>query len=185
MASRTSFGPSALATPANAVTLARLLATPLLLAVVLARPSSWVTFGVWAVLAGTDGADGYLARRHGTTVSGAFLDPLADKFLVLAAMVALVAKRVFWWVPVALIAGREAVISGYRSVQARRGISVPARPGAKVKTVVQDLAVAVALMPPAKGHYWIAEGILWGAAALTVVTGIQYLTDGRRVPGAV
>jgi CDP-diacylglycerol--glycerol-3-phosphate 3-phosphatidyltransferase len=182
---RTRFGASALATPANAITLVRLLSTPLLLAVVLARPSSWATFSLWVVLAGTDGFDGLVARRHGTTTSGAFLDPLADKFLVLAAMVALVAKGVFWWLPVAVIAAREAVISGYRSVVARRGISVPARRGAKVKTVIQDLAVGVALLPSAKGHYWIAEGLLWGAAALTVVTGMQYLSDGRRAPRAV
>jgi CDP-diacylglycerol--glycerol-3-phosphate 3-phosphatidyltransferase len=182
---RARFGSSALATPANAITLARLAAAPLLLVVVLASPSSWATFAVWTVLAGTDGFDGYVARRHGTTTSGAFLDPLADKALVLAAMVALVAKGVFWWLPVAVIAGREAVISAYRSVVARRGISVPARPGAKVKTVIQDLAVGIALLPPAKGHYWIAEGLLWGATALTVVTGIQYLSDGRRLPRAV
>ena len=182
---RARFGQSALATPANAITLARLAAAPLLLVVVLASPSSWWTFALWMVLAGTDGFDGYVARRHGTTTSGAFLDPLADKCLVLAAMVALVAKGVFWWFPVAVIAAREAVISGYRSVVARRGISVPARPGAKVKTVIQDLAVGIALLPPAKGHYWIAEGLLWGATALTVVTGIQYLSDGRRLPRAV
>ena len=95
----------------------------------------------------TDGVDGYLARRHGTTRSGAFLDPLADKVLVLGAMVALVAKGVFWWLPVALIAVREVGISAYRSLLGRRGISVPARGLAKVKTVVQEVAVGFALLP--------------------------------------
>jgi CDP-diacylglycerol--glycerol-3-phosphate 3-phosphatidyltransferase len=184
-ARRARFGSSALATPANAITLVRLASAPLLFVVVLASPSSWWSFSLWMVLAGTDGFDGFVARRHGTTTSGAFLDPLADKCLVLGAMVGLVAKGVFWWFPVLVIAAREAVISGYRSRGAPRGISVPARPGAKVKTVIQDLAVAVALLPSAKGHYWIAEGLLWAAAALTVVTGIQYLADGRRSPRAV
>jgi CDP-diacylglycerol---glycerol-3-phosphate 3-phosphatidyltransferase len=183
---RASFGPSALATPANLVTIARLMSTPVLFAVVLASPSSWGTFALWVVLAGTDGVDGIIARRHGTTTSGAFLDPLADKFLVLAAMVALSIQSVFAWAPVVIIAAREAVISGYRSIVARQGISVPARPGAKVKTVIQDLAVGVALLPSATpDHLWVAEGLLWGAAALTVVTGIQYLVDGRRTARAV
>src|SRR5687768_3126625 len=121
------FGPSALATPANAVTMARLAATPILLALVLDDPQSWTTFVCWTVLACTDGVDGFLARRHGTTRSGAFLDPLADKFLVLGAMAALVVEDVFWWVPVAIVAGRELVISAYRTVASRQGVSVPAR----------------------------------------------------------
>ena len=86
------------------------------------------------MLAGTDGLDGWLARRQGTTRSGAFLDPLADKVLVLGAMSALVAIDRWWWVPVALIAAREIAISLYRSWVARQGVSVPARPLAKVKT---------------------------------------------------
>jgi hypothetical protein len=82
------FGPSALATPANAVTVTRLVAAPLLLLLLLDQHTSWVAIAAWAILAGTDGVDGWLARRHGTTRSGAFLDPLADKFLVFAAMIA-------------------------------------------------------------------------------------------------
>src|SRR3954454_5121933 len=110
----TSFGPSALATPANAVTMGRVAATPLLLAVILSSGASWPVFVLWVILAGTDGLDGILARRHRTTRSGAFLDPLADKFLVLGAMIALVAKGQFWWLPVGLIAAREVAMSGYR-----------------------------------------------------------------------
>ena len=102
-----SFGPSALATPANAVTIGRLLfAPPLWLLVVTVGPS-YVTLVLWIVLAATDGLDGYLARRHGTTRSGAFLDPLADKALVLGAMWAIVAIDEFWWVPVGLITVRD------------------------------------------------------------------------------
>ena len=106
-----SFGPSALATPANAVTIARLLfAPPLWLLIVVSGPS-YVAVGLWIVLAATDGVDGYVARRMGTTRSGAFLDPLADKALVLGAMWALVAAGGFWWLPVALITVRELAIS--------------------------------------------------------------------------
>ncbi|HEX2039553.1 MAG TPA: CDP-alcohol phosphatidyltransferase family protein [Acidimicrobiales bacterium] len=178
------FGPSALATPANAVTIGRLAATPVLLALVLARPQSWWTLACWIVLAGTDGVDGYLARRHGTTRSGAFLDPLADKFLVLGAMAALVVEDVFWWLPVALIAGRELLISAYRMVVGRHGVSVPARSWAKVKTVVQDVAVGFAVLPldvPTS----VADTLLWAGVALALVTGAQYLLDARVSADAV
>ena len=179
MASET-FGPSALATPANAVTMLRVALTPVLLAVVAGGGDSWPALAFWFVLSATDGLDGFLARRQGTTRSGAFLDPLADKFLVLGAMVVLVAKNVFWWVPVALIAFREAVISGYRSVMGRRGVSIPARRAAKLKTVVQELAVGFALLPLTADDRWIFNIALAVAVVLTLFTGAQYLIDGAR-----
>jgi CDP-diacylglycerol--glycerol-3-phosphate 3-phosphatidyltransferase len=182
----TSFGPSALATPANALTIARLASTPLLLAVVLGAGSdgSWLAVSVWFVLSCTDGVDGWLARRHGTTASGAFLDPLADKVVVLGAMAALVVNDVFWWLPVLLIAGREVAISAYRSWMGRRGVSVPARPLAKAKTLVQDLAVGFALLPmTAETHPGVAGSFLWLAVALTLVSGTHYLVDGAKLAG--
>jgi CDP-diacylglycerol---glycerol-3-phosphate 3-phosphatidyltransferase len=180
------FGPSALATPANGVTVARLLATPVVLVLVLSYGTSWLTVAAWFALSCTDGVDGWLARRHGTTRSGAFLDPLADKFLVLGAMFALVIDGRFWWLPVALITIREVGISLYRSWVARQGVSVPARPLGKAKTVVQDLAVGAALLPTIGDHTpGIAVALLYLAVVLTVVSGAQYLIDGRRVRVAV
>ena len=178
------FGPSALATPANAVTMARLVVTPLLLAVVLARADSWASFAFWTVMAGTDGVDGYVARRQGTTRSGAFLDPLADKFLVLGAMAALVALGRFWWLPVAVIAVREVGISVWRAKVGRRGVSVPAKNLAKAKTVVQAASVGLALLPPTAGTA-LPSALLWVALALTVVTGLQYVWPARRSPRAL
>ncbi len=179
--SSATFGPSALATPANAVTVARLVVTPVLLAVIVVEGASWGALAFWVLLASTDGLDGYLARRQGTTRSGAFLDPLADKALVLGALVALVVRGAFWWVPVALVAVREVVISVYRSWMGRRGVSIPASWWAKVKTVVQEIAVGFALLPvTATDHRWVSNGVLWVAVGLTLVTGAQYLLDGRR-----
>jgi CDP-diacylglycerol---glycerol-3-phosphate 3-phosphatidyltransferase len=176
------FGPSALATPANAVTLARVVALPLLIALIMGTGTEWLALAAWVVLAGSDCVDGWLARRHGTTRSGAFLDPLADKILVLGAMAALVAKGVLWWVPVAIIAVREVALSAYRSYVGRRGVSVPARLQAKVKTWVQAVAVGLAIAPVSgDGYRGFLIGVLWAAVALTVVTGVQYLWDGRRV----
>ena len=65
-----------------------------------------------------------VVRKHGTTRSGAFLDPLADKVLVLGASWALVASGTFWWLPVLLITVREIGISAFRSWYARHGIAV-------------------------------------------------------------
>ena len=178
------FGPSALATPANAVTVARLVVTPVLLALILGEGDSWPAFAFWVVLSATDWIDGHLARRQGVTRSGAFLDPLADKFLVIGAMYALVAEDVFWWVPVTLMAVREVVISLYRTWMGRRGVSVPARWWAKVKTVVQQFAVAFALLPLTADHRLVANIGLWASVGLALFTGVQYLLDGRRAATA-
>ena len=176
-----SFGPSALLTPANAVTIARLLISPILLVMIASGGDSWPAVGFWIVLAGTDGVDGYLARRHGTTRSGAFLDPLADKVLVLGALLVLAAKGVFGWLPVLLITGRETVMSLYRAQLGRRGIAVPARWSAKVKTVVQEVAIGFALLPlTASRATWVATSLLWVGVALAFVSFAQYLLDGRK-----
>ncbi len=180
------FGPSALATPANAVTLARILILPLLVILILDEGSEWPALALWVVLASSDCFDGWLARRHGATRSGAFLDPLADKFLVIGAMVALVAKGVLWWLPVALMAVREVALSAYRSYVGRRGVSVPARLQAKVKTWVQAVAVGLAIAPVSGDAYRaLLIVVLWAAVALTLVTGAQYLWDGRKVIAAL
>jgi CDP-diacylglycerol--glycerol-3-phosphate 3-phosphatidyltransferase len=174
------FGPSALATPANAVTAARVLITPVLLLLILGVGPSWPALVLWVALASTDGVDGYIARRQGTTRSGAFLDPLADKLLVLGALWALVVEGGLWWLPVALITLREVAMSAYRSWVGRRGTSIPARGTAKLKTVVQAVAVGVALCPPlARDATWLVSSVLWAAVVLTVVSGYQYLRDGR------
>jgi CDP-diacylglycerol--glycerol-3-phosphate 3-phosphatidyltransferase len=175
------FGPSALATPANLLTIARLVLTIPLLALILDRGATWEALTMWIVLCVSDGVDGHLARRHGTTRSGAFLDPLADKVLVLGAMAALVVNGTFWWLPVLLIAARELGIQAFRSFWVKRGLAVPATVLAKAKTVTQELAVGFALLPlTASDATWIAVLLLWAAVALTVVTGLQYVRAGSR-----
>ena len=177
------FGPSAVATPANALSMLRVIAAPAFgVLVAMTGPDSWLLWALWTLLAISDRLDGQLARRHGVTRSGAFLDPLADKLLVLAALGALSGLGELSWVPVALIAAREAAMSAFRVHAGRRGISVPARGLAKVKTLVQDLAVGFALFPPVGGPYpEVARAILWLAVALTLYTGVEYLVDARRL----
>jgi CDP-diacylglycerol--glycerol-3-phosphate 3-phosphatidyltransferase len=172
------FGPGAIATPANAVTAIRLfLAVPTLVLVVQVG-ASWSTFAMWTVLACTDGLDGWLARRDGTTRSGAFLDPLADKFLVVGGFLALAVRGDFGLVPVVLVVGRELSISTYRSLAARRGISLPARQLGKWKTFIQLCAVGAVLMPPTADVTWLTLTILWVAVTLTVVSALDIVLRG-------
>lgn len=174
------YGPSALATPANFLTVLRLLIAPLLFAMISHKPSGWLVWFVWTVLSLTDGIDGWIARRYGTTRSGAFLDPLADKVLVLGGMFSLVAVGRFPAWPVAIIAVREVFISLYRVYWGRRGLAVPARQSAKLKTLVQSLAVGAVLMPPLTDITWLADGLLYLGAGLAVVSAAQYVIDGSR-----
>ena len=176
----TTFGPSALLTPANVITILRLLATPLLVSLIMVWGANWGTMVLWGVLSFTDGIDGWVARRQGTTRSGAFLDPLADKVVVLGALVALSAKGIVWWLPVAIIAVREVGMSVYRSVVGRQGVSIPARTTAKVKTLLQDVAIGLCLIPPLSAHHGVLVVAIWVAVAMTVFTGVQYYLDGRR-----
>ena len=164
------FGPGAIATPANAVTTIRLLLAVPTLVLVVRVGASWTTFTMWTVLACTDGVDGWLARRDGTTRSGAFLDPLADKFLVVGGFLALAVRGDFVWLPVVLVVGRELSISTYRSLAARRGISVPARQLGKWKTFLQLCAVGAVLLPLTADGVWFQQTILWIAVTLTVVS---------------
>lgn len=177
---RHGFGPTALATPANGVTVARLLATPVVVVMVAVSGPTWPALVVALAIGLTDGLDGWLARRQGPTRSGAFMDPLADKVIVLGLLAVVAARSEVSWAPVAVIAAREVGMSVYRSVMGRRGVSIPARPLAKLKTLVQGLAAAACLVPPLAAHHGALDAGLWVAAAFTVVSGVQYLVDGRR-----
>jgi CDP-diacylglycerol--glycerol-3-phosphate 3-phosphatidyltransferase len=178
------FEASARVTPANAITLLRILASPVMVVLIVEAGPSWAALAVWVALASTDFLDGWVARRQGATTSGAFLDPLADKCLVLGALGALAAAGHVGWTPVVLIAGRELAVSAYRSVVARRGVSVPARPLAKLKTASQDLAVGLLLAPGiADRQPALGRDLLWVAVLLALLSGAQYVVDGYRQHG--
>ena len=184
MNATTRFDASRVMTPANALTLARIVLSPPLFALILLaddrRGASWAAFVLGVVIALTDNLDGKLARRWGTTRSGAFLDPLADKIVVLGVMFCLVAVDRYHWVPVAIVTVREVAISVWRSRWARRGVAIPARRSAKHKTLVQGVALLTAVLPPLEHHALPIDLLLWVAVAFTVITGLQYALDGQR-----
>lgn len=165
--------------PANLVTMSRIALAPFVIAAIYwFAPAWWVLiFGFLAMI--TDKVDGYLARRHGVTDLGTFLDPIADKVMVLGAFAVLVVLEWMWWVPATLIAVREFAMSWWRSKLARHSISVPARRLAKYKTWFQSVTVAVALVPGVMDNArWLVTSLLWFSVVITWVTFAQYLADG-------
>ena len=160
--------------------MARLLAAPVYVVMLVVWGASWINVVVGIILAGSDGLDGYIARRHGTTRSGAFLDPLADKACVLGAFFTLAAQGHLPWLPVILITIREVGMQLYRSWVGRRGVSIPARKSAKLKTLVQDFAIGTVIIPPLAHQDSLQLAMIWFACALTLYTGAEYLLDGRR-----
>ena len=177
-----SFPIAGLASPANLVTFSRIMASPVLFWLILEaedrRGTSWAAFFLGVVFGVSDLFDGRIARATGVTRTGAFLDPLADKIVVLGCAVSLVAVDRIHWLPVAIIALRELWVSAIRVQFARQGLSVPARPLAKWKAFVQGLALLFAVMPTLEDHEWLVDISLWAAVAITVVTGWQYVRDG-------
>ncbi len=172
-------GSSGWALAANALTVARVILAPILVLLLLQQNPWWATFWVGVAAALTDFFDGRFARRSTPTTLGAFLDPLADKAIVIVGGFALVAIGRFWWLPVALITVREVGMTVYRSWLAGRDISVPARTSAKYKTLVQGLALLAAVFPPFEGVPWVADTLLWFAVVFTFFTAAQYAIDGR------
>lgn len=175
------YGPTALLTPANGLTIGRLLITPVFIALIVTKGASWLTAGVGAVAAFSDGFDGVIARRHGATRSGAFLDPLVDKAVVLASMYALCSVGVLPWLPVALITARELWMSVYRARASTKGLSIPARRTAKWKTFLQDFSIGFCVLPFTAHNTTLQLTTIWCAVALTYYTGYEYLRDARRV----
>lgn len=170
--------------PANLLTLARLLFAPVLFWIVLDadadRGVSWAAFGLGVALAATDFLDGKVARRSNVVSrSGAFLDPLADKVVIIGAGYCLVVVGRYWWLPVTIIAIRELGITVWRSRWARDGLAIPARKSAKYKTFVQGLALSMAVMPTLDAQDGVISAMLWVAVAWTVLSGVQYLLDGQ------
>lgn len=173
-----------LTSPANVLTVGRIVAAPLLFWLILdadaTRGTSWAAFAMGWVFGITDYLDGPLARRYNSvTRSGAFLDPFADKVVVLGVAFCFVSVDRLHWLPVAIVAAREVGLTALRVHWARQSLALPARRSAKYKTFVQGLALVAAAMPTLEGSQGFVEAFWWVAVVWTVVTGGQYVLDGR------
>lgn len=167
----------------NLLTLARIFLVPFFLLAILTRLpfGELVAAAIFIVAAITDGVDGYLARKNQeVTQLGKFLDPLADKLLVSAALVALVELgELSTWVAMVLI-GREMAVTGLRAIAAAEGVVIPAGPWGKAKTFSQIVFVVTVLLAGSRGFFLqgLAEVLeapfLWSTVALTVWSGMDY-----------
>jgi CDP-diacylglycerol--glycerol-3-phosphate 3-phosphatidyltransferase len=175
---RKRFGQGALATPANFTTLSRIAVALPTLVLIRNRGSEWLTVGLWFAITATDSLDGWLARRDGATRSGAFLDPVADKLIVLGGFAVLADRGVFPWWAVMLVVVRELGISVYRSVAGRRGIVLPAQRLGKYKAFFQYTAVGFVLLPPTADAVGFQQVVFTAAVVLTIVSGLQIVRRG-------
>ena len=132
---------------------------------------------VFIIAAITDSLDGYIARKHRlVTTLGKFIDPLADKVLVIAAMIALVdLHRVPAWIVLVIIT-REFVVTGLRLVAAAEGVVIAASKGGKIKTVFQIIALSMLILQVPGGMI-----LMWVAMILTVWSGMEYLINGSKL----
>ncbi len=175
----------------NLLTLSRIFAVPILVA--LLWYPGWelgylFAFALYCLMGVTDYFDGYLARAQGTVSKmGVFLDPIADKIMVAAVILMLVATRDIAGVHVVaaiIILIREIAVSGLREFLADLRVSVPVTKLAKWKTTFQLVALgALILAGGFPAVLWIKQiGLfsLWAAAALTLMTGWDYLRVGIR-----
>jgi CDP-diacylglycerol--glycerol-3-phosphate 3-phosphatidyltransferase len=171
------YGPTAIRTPANLITLLRILATPLVVVFVLNDKGSYWPAAMWFVLALTDGFDGFVARKQGATRSGAFLDPLADKLMVFSTFGVLVyLGRISIWL-VLIMGVRELAVSLYRTFALKKGVSVPAGMLGKLKMVSQLFVIELALLPDYRSFALFISPLMLLATALAIVSAYQYFRN--------
>jgi cardiolipin synthase (CMP-forming) len=174
----------------NLLTYGRLAAVPLVVGLLFwpeDRLTRWVALAVFIVAGVTDYLDGYLARAYAQQSSlGRMLDPIADKLLVAATLLMLVADRTIqsWslWAAIVILC-REILVSGLREYLAELKVGVPVSRVAKYKTVFQLVAIGFLIAGPAgeailPGTTAIGLALLWLAAVLTIYTGWDYLKTG-------
>jgi CDP-diacylglycerol---glycerol-3-phosphate 3-phosphatidyltransferase len=178
----------------NAITLGRIFLVPLLVVVLLTKFDGWNLFGVnkeilgaliFAVASLTDWLDGYVARRRKqVTGLGQWMDPLADKLLVTAALVSLVYLELAPAWMVVVILGREMAVTVLRSIAHARGHALPASPIGKIKMVAQVAAILVLILGQGhmQGFFVLGQIFLWIATISALVSAVDY---ARRINAIV
>ncbi len=166
------------------LTLSRIVLIPVFVFSVYLHP----IFGalVFSIASLTDFLDGYFARRSGDiTKFGIILDPIADKFLVISALIVLVdMERLAAWIAIIIIV-REFLVTGLRVVALSKDIIIPAELGGKIKTGVQIAAVLCLILNRSLFNinlYDIGIVLIWLALVLSIVSGVKYtISFGKRI----
>ena len=171
----------------NLLTISRIVVIPVIFLTIYIHSAWWYLIGgsLFIIAAITDYLDGYLARsRNELSAFGRLLDPIADKLLVVSALMIIVANGLvdnISYIPVVVILCREILVSGLREFLSEVRVGLPVTRLAKWKTGFQMTALSVLLMSPAKFFnviegFWVGLGTvcLWVAGVLTFITGYQY-----------
>jgi CDP-diacylglycerol---glycerol-3-phosphate 3-phosphatidyltransferase len=170
----------------NALTLGRIFLVPLLVVVLLTKFEGRLVFGfpkelvgaaIFGVASLTDWLDGYLARRRKqVTTLGQFMDPLADKLLITAALVSLVQMDLAQSWMVVVILGREFAVTVLRSIAHSRGVAIPASPLGKFKMASQVVAILLLILgrEHLRQFFVLGKIALWVAVLTAVLSAIDY-----------
>lgn len=185
----------------NILTIARIFITPIFLAVILMDTLSHrflIACIVFSIASITDAIDGHLARKNNQITNfGKFLDPIADKILTTSALLAFMSEGLCnIWI-VMLILTREFAIASVRMIAAAGGVVIPANIWGKIKTVSQMVFTILIML---LGETWeilsstnkvlfeklpdlslVSNGLLWITAILTVISGVIYLNDSKKI----
>lgn len=185
----------------NLLTIARIFITPIFLAVILMDTLSHkflIACIIFLIASITDAVDGHLARKNNQITNfGKFLDPIADKILTTSALLAFMSMGLcnIWIIMLVLV--REFAIASVRMIAATNGVVIPANIWGKIKTVSQMVFTILIML---LGEVWeiiskinvsifdklpdlslISNGLLWITAILTIISGIIYLNDSKKI----
>lgn len=172
----------------NKLTILRVLLIPVFVVFLLAKDAigPWSVYAalvVFVVASLTDMLDGKIARKYNLVTNfGKFMDPLADKLLVISALVCYVEMgRIPAWIVLIIIA-REFIISGFRLVAAESGIVIAASYWGKIKTTVQMITI-IFMMPDFGGEvvFWVEQVLIYASLILTVVSLADYIIKNKNV----
>ena len=181
---------------ANKISIVRIIMTPIFLFLLIPGPfgpfvglsvwGRWAAVAVFILASATDALDGHIARKYNlVTDLGKFLDPIADKLLVTAALVGLIQTDGLSAWGVFIILAREFIVSGMRIVAAGQGTVIAASNIAKWKTTFQLVAIILLLLRDFPLNYIVAFPfgltVFWIAVVLTVVSGVDYLIKNAGV----
>ncbi len=168
----------------NKLTILRIIAIPVFI-VVLLMGHRYIATVIFIAAALTDMLDGHIARKYNMVTNfGKLMDPLADKLLVMSALLLLVQLgNVAGWMAVVILA-REFAVTGLRQVAASEGIVIAAGVTGKVKTILQMIAIPLLLLDNWPGCYIgmpLDQIFLWAAVIMAIISGTEYIVKNRQL----
>lgn len=170
----------------NKLTVLRILMIPFfvlfMLVDVIPEMDKWIALVLFCIASFTDFLDGYIARKYNLVTNfGKFMDPLADKLLVVSAMICLITwGKLEAWI-VIVIVSREFIISGFRLVASDNGIVIAASYWGKFKTVAHMAMIIIMIADFGSAFAIVEDVVKWIAVALTIISLVDYVVKNKNV----